>query len=58
VVLNYEHEGQPWRQTHHVLEDASGYALVVSAQSPASAAGLTEAAAEDVAASLAPYEGE
>jgi hypothetical protein len=58
VELEYEHEGERWRQTHRVLEDTSGYALVVSAQAPVGAAGLAEAAAEEVAASLAPYEGE
>jgi hypothetical protein len=58
VELEYEHQGQPWRQTHRAMEDASGYALVVSAQAPVGAAGLAEAAAVDAAASLAPYEGE
>jgi hypothetical protein len=58
VELEYQHGGLPWRQTHRVVEDGQGYALVVSAQSPEAWAGLTDAAAEEVASSLAPYRGD
>ncbi len=58
VELEYTHEGIRWRQTHRVLEDGHGYALVVTAQTPERWAELTDAAAEVVAGSLRPYDGE
>jgi hypothetical protein len=55
VELGYEHGGVPWRQTHRVVEDGRGFALVVTSQAPEQWARPVEQAAEVVAASLAPY---
>lgn len=58
VELAYEHDGQAWRQTHRVLDDGQGYAMVVTCQPPAESAGQASAAAREVAESLRPFEGE
>src|SRR5262249_46522971 len=55
VELAYVHDGNPWWQTHRVVEDGLGYALVVTAQTPERWAALAMAAAQEVATSLSPY---
>ncbi len=55
VELDYLHEGVPWRQSHRVVPFEGTYALVVTAQAPAQLASVAEAAADEVASTIAPY---
>jgi hypothetical protein len=54
VELEYAHEGAPWKQTHRVLDSGTDYTCVVTAQCPQQLSALVEAAADEVAGSLAP----
>ncbi len=55
VELDYLHEGVPWRQSHRVVPFEVTHALVVTAQAPAPFAPVAEAAADEVAGSIAAY---
>lgn len=52
VDLAYRHEGESWRQSHHLVPFGAGRALVITAQAPAAHAGLIWASAQAVARSV------
>jgi hypothetical protein len=54
VELEYQHEGQPWRQKHHLV-DLAGRVCLVTAQAPEAWFGPAEAAGGAVADSLEPF---
>jgi hypothetical protein len=54
VELVYEHEGEPWRMFHVLVDRYAGGVAIVSAQTPETHAELVRAAVEEVATSLRP----
>ena len=54
VELVYEHEAEPWRMFHVLVDRYVGGVAIVSAQTPETHAGLVRAAVEEIAASLRP----
>jgi hypothetical protein len=57
VELGYAHEGQAWRQTHRLAAADAGRLCLVTAQAPEAHFAAADRAAEEVADSVAPFEG-
>jgi hypothetical protein len=52
VELAYEHDGDGWRQSHHLVDLDDEHRLVITAQTPATHGGQVRAAAELMARSV------